>query len=187
MVCWCPLCHPSRRGVLSPVMSPSRRGALLLMVLPVALLLPMVSPVVLPCAAAVVSPIEPPCTAARYATCRAGACCCPSYCLLCCRALLPVVPPIVLPIVPLHAVAVVLPVVSPCTAGCHTACCAGARCCPLRHLSCCGALLVLGCPCGVKEAGTGLWGLHTEPGESKIRVSVTYHWCSCWRVRSRCC
>src|SRR5712671_7674856 len=170
-------------GALSPVMSLLHHGVLLLVVLPVTLPLPVVLPVVLPCAAAVVSPAKPLCTAARYATCHAGACCCPSYCLSCRHALLPVVPPIV----PLHTVAIVLPVVSPCTAGHCTACCAGARCCPLCHLLCCGTLLVLGCPCGVKEAGTGLWGLHTEPGESKIRVSVTYHWCSCWRVRSRCC
>jgi len=131
-----------------------------------------------------VSPIAPPCAAAHRVTHRAAVRCCLWCCLSRCsalqpwchpsrgRALLPVMPlvtpvraaarrtvclshrrallPVVPPIIPLHAVAVVLP---------HR------------------ALLVLGCPCGVKEASTGLWSLHTEPGESKTRVSVTDHWC----------
>jgi len=64
----CPWCHPSRRRALLPIVSPiappcaAARG-------------------VACCAAAVVSPVAQPCAAACHATCRAGVCCCPLYCL----------------------------------------------------------------------------------------------------------
>src|SRR5712671_5346825 len=121
------------------------------------------------------SPIAPLCTTACCVAHCATVYCCPWCCLWCCplrcRALLPIASPIALP----------------CAAACHVAHRAAVHCCPSYHLLRRCTLLVLGCHCGVKEVSTGLWGLHTEPGESKIRVSVTYHWYPCSYVRSRCC
>src|SRR5712671_900459 len=119
-----------------------------------------------------VSPIAPPCAAAHRVTHRAAMRCCLS-CRLSRRCVL-------LPVV-LSVCRTAVRCCPSCRPSFHCtplpSCCLTVRCCPLRHLSCCGALLVLGCPCGVKEASTGLWSLHTEPGESKTRVSVTDHWC----------
>src|SRR5882757_6901865 len=116
-------------------------------------------------------PIVPPCAAACHVTHCTVVCCCPWCRPLCRCALLPIASPVALL----------------CAAACRVTHCTAVHCCPSYHLSCRCTLLVLGCHCGVKEVSTGLWGLHTEPGESKIRVSVTYHWCPCSCVRSHCC
>src|SRR5712671_1240169 len=146
----CPWCRPSRHRAL----------------------LPIVSPIARPCAAACGVACRAAVRCSRGVTHRAAMHCCLSCHLSRRCVLLPVV---------LSVCRTTVCCCPSCRPSFHCtplpSCCLTVRCCPLRHLSCCGALLVLGCPCGVKEASTGLWSLHTEPGESKTRVSVTDHWC----------
>src|SRR5712671_4415463 len=136
----CPSCYLLCHCTLPPIMLPSHRHVLLLVVLSVTLLCAAAPSCC--CALMPIMPLVVPVHAAAHRT----------VCLSHCHALLPIMPPVIL----LHAVAVMLPVVLPCAAACHITYRTGVHCCLLCHLSCCSTLLVLGCPCGVKKAGTRL-------------------------------